>query len=164
MSGERTTQVGEFERAFTAALLAGDQIAAETTIREAMDAKLSTADIDEGIITPALWQIGELWERGEINVADEHLATEISIRVLALQREVERVAEGRRARRVMLAGPGRLPHGSVRRRRPRRDERRAFAGRGRNLSARIRGRGGGRRLGDACRAQLTDSTFRRRFS
>ena len=27
MSGERTTRVGEFERAFTAALLAGDQIA-----------------------------------------------------------------------------------------------------------------------------------------
>jgi hypothetical protein len=138
MSGERTTRVGEFERGFTAALLAGDQIAAETTIREAMDAKLSTADIDEGIITPALWQIGELWERGEINVADEHLATEISMRVLALQ-----------------------PHGSVRRRRPRLDERRAFAGRGRNLSARIRGRGSGRRLGDTCRAQLTDSTFRR---
>ncbi len=105
MSGERTARVGEFERAFTAALLAGDQISAETTIREAMDAKLSSAEIDDGIIAPALWQIGELWERGEITVADEHLATEISIRVLALQREAERVAENRRERRVMLATP-----------------------------------------------------------
>ena len=105
MSGERTVRVGEFERAFTAALLAGDQIAAETTIREAMEAKLTSAEIDEGIIAPALWQIGDLWERGEITVADEHLATEISMRVLALQREAERVAEGRRARRVMLATP-----------------------------------------------------------
>jgi hypothetical protein len=31
--------------------------------------------------------------RGEINVADHHLATEISMRVLPLQREAERVAE-----------------------------------------------------------------------
>lgn len=58
MSGERTMRFGEFERAFTAALLAGDQIAAETTIREAMDAKLSAAEIDEGIITPALSSSG----------------------------------------------------------------------------------------------------------
>ena len=36
---------------------------------------LSTADIDDQIIAPALWLIGELWERGEITVADEHLAT-----------------------------------------------------------------------------------------
>ncbi|HUA07479.1 MAG TPA: B12-binding domain-containing protein [Solirubrobacteraceae bacterium] len=105
MSSERTVRVGEFERAFTAALLAGDGIAAETTIREAMDAGLTSAEIDEGIIAPALWQIGALWERGEITVADEHLATEISMRVLALQREATRVAETRRARRVMLATP-----------------------------------------------------------
>jgi MerR family transcriptional regulator, light-induced transcriptional regulator len=105
MSSERTERDGEFERAFTAALLAGDQIAAETTIREAMEAKLTSAEIDERIIAPALWQIGELWERGEITVADEHLATEISIRVIALQREAQRVAETRRARRVMLATP-----------------------------------------------------------
>ena len=105
MSSERTVRVGEFERAFTAALLAGDQIAAETTIREAMEAKLTSAQIDDGVIAPALWQIGELWERGEITVADEHLATEISMRVIALQREAERVADARRARRVMLATP-----------------------------------------------------------
>ena len=105
MSSERTVRVGEFERAFTAALLAGDQIAAETTIREAMEAKLTSAQIDDGVIAPALWQIGELWERGEITVADDHLATEISMRVIALQREAERVADARRARRVMLATP-----------------------------------------------------------
>ena len=101
----RASRVGEFERAFAAALLAGDEIAAETTIREAMDAKLTTAEIDEQVIAPALWLMGELWERGEISVADEHLATEIAIRVLALQREAERVANARRGHRVLLATP-----------------------------------------------------------
>ena len=101
----RASRIGEFERVFAAALIAGDEVAAETTIREAMDATLTSAEIDEGIITPALWLMGELWERGEISVADEHLATEIAMRVLALQREAERLAHGRRDHRVMLATP-----------------------------------------------------------
>jgi len=105
-SGElRASRVGEFERAFTAALIAGDEVAAETTIREAMDARLMAAEIDEKIIIPALWLIGELWERGEISVADEHVATEIAMRVVALQREAERVAVARGGHRVMLATP-----------------------------------------------------------
>ena len=60
-----------------------------------MEAGLATADIDDEIIAPALWLVGELWERGDISVADEHLATEISLRVLALQREARRVASSR---------------------------------------------------------------------
>ena len=98
-------RVSEFERTYAAALLAGDEVAAETTIREAMDLGLSSAEIDEEIIAPALWLMGALWERGEISVADEHLATEISMRVLALQREADRVARARRRHRVMLATP-----------------------------------------------------------
>lgn len=101
----RSGIVGELERAFAAALLAGDEIAAETTIREAMDARLTAAEIDEGVIAPALWLLGALWERGEISVADEHLATEIALRVLALQREADRVAQSRRGNRVLLATP-----------------------------------------------------------
>ena len=52
-----------------------------------------------------MWLIGDLWERGEISVADEHLATEISTRVLALQREAERLAVARGGHRIMLATP-----------------------------------------------------------
>jgi methanogenic corrinoid protein MtbC1 len=66
---------------------------------------LSTAEIDDEIIAPALWLVGELWERGEITVADEHLATEISLRVLALQREAQRVIAQRTKCRVLLAAP-----------------------------------------------------------
>jgi methanogenic corrinoid protein MtbC1 len=101
----REAKLDELGRAYAAALLGGDEIAAETVIREAMEAGLATAEIDDEIITPALWLVGELWERGDFSVADEHLATEISLRVLALQREARRVASSRAGRRVMLAAP-----------------------------------------------------------
>jgi MerR family transcriptional regulator, light-induced transcriptional regulator len=99
------TRIRKLGGAFTAALLSGDEVAAEIAIREAMDANLSTPEIDEKVIAPALWLVGELWERGTISVAEEHIATEISVRVLALQREAQRVARSRSERRVMFAAP-----------------------------------------------------------
>ena len=83
----RESLLTEIGNAYARAVLAGDEVAAELAIRDAIEAKLTTAEIDEEIIAPALWLVGRLWERGEISVAEEHLATEISLRVLALQRE-----------------------------------------------------------------------------
>jgi MerR family transcriptional regulator, light-induced transcriptional regulator len=108
--GESQPRFGQIGRAYAAALLTGDEVAAELAIREALVAKLTTAEIDDEIIAPALWLIGELWERGDISVADEHLATEISIRVLALQREAQRLARGRGDHLVMLAAPAGEQH------------------------------------------------------
>ena len=101
----RAARISALARAYAAALVAGDEVAAEIVVREAMEAGLGAAEIDDEIIAPALWLVGELWERGEISVADEHLASEISLRVVALHREVTRVALSRRAQRVMLATP-----------------------------------------------------------
>lgn len=98
-------KLGELVRVYATAILAGDEVAAELAIREALDARLSSAAIDDGIIAPALWLVGELWQRGEISVADEHVATEISLRVLALQREAQRTALARGGNRVLLATP-----------------------------------------------------------
>jgi methanogenic corrinoid protein MtbC1 len=103
-------KVTELGRAYAEALISADEAAAEIAIREAMDAGLDTASIDDEIIAPALWRIGDLWERGEISVADEHIATEISIRVLALQREAQRVAQTRGEHRVLLAAPAGEQH------------------------------------------------------
>ena len=98
-------QLAELSRAYTIALLTGDEVAAELTIRDALEARLTKADIDDQIIAPALWYVGELWQRGEITIADEHLATEISLRVLALHREAHRLTAHRRRASVMLAAP-----------------------------------------------------------
>jgi len=97
--------VAALAKAFARALLTGDEVAADLAIRDAMAADLSSAEIDERIIAPAMWLVGDLWQRGDITVADEHLATEITVRVLALQREARRVKRGRRGQRVMLAAP-----------------------------------------------------------
>ena len=47
-------KVSELGHAYAAALLRGDEIGAEIAVREAMEAKLSTAEIDDEIIAPAL--------------------------------------------------------------------------------------------------------------
>ena len=95
-SGQDREQVlAQLGQAYARALLEGDEIAAELAIRDAIDARLTTAQIDDEIIAPALWLVGRLWARGEISIADEHLATNISLRVLALQREATRTVRGR---------------------------------------------------------------------
>ena len=66
---------------------------------------LTAAEIDIELIAPALFLVGEKWATGEITVADEHLASEIALRVLALQREARRTVRRRRRRRVLLLAP-----------------------------------------------------------
>lgn len=98
-------RVEELARAFATAVLAGDEIAADVVIRDAIAAELSSEAVSEQIIAPALWLVGDLWERDEITVADEHLATEIAMRVLALEQETRRVHRRRSGCRVLLATP-----------------------------------------------------------
>ena len=92
-------------QSFTRALFAGDPDAAERAVREAMDTGLTTAEIDVELIAPALFMIGDKWATGEISVADEHLASEIALRVLALQRERRRAQRHRGGHRVLLIAP-----------------------------------------------------------
>ncbi len=94
----------EFQRAYADALLGGEPRAAEAVIREAIEAGLGEAVIDDHVIRPALVLVGDLWADGRITIAEEHLATSISLRVLMLQREAFRVARQRASHRVVLAG------------------------------------------------------------
>jgi methanogenic corrinoid protein MtbC1 len=108
--GESQPRFDQIGRAYAAALLTGDEVAAELAIRDALAAKLTTAEIDDEIIAPALWLIGDLWQRGEITIAQEHLASEISTRMLALLHEARRVAQARSGYRVLLATPSGEQH------------------------------------------------------
>jgi methanogenic corrinoid protein MtbC1 len=99
----RVTAASLSER-FGLALAEGDAVTAELVVRAAYHEEMPYALIHESIVTPALHRIGLLWERGEISVAREHLATQISLRVLALLRELFGVARRRSELRVMLAG------------------------------------------------------------
>jgi methanogenic corrinoid protein MtbC1 len=95
---------GELRRRYLEALLAGTEDAAESVIREAIDTGTPEAVIGGEVIAPAMRMVGDLWERGKITVADEHLATQISMRVLALQREAFRAAARRADAPVLLLG------------------------------------------------------------
>ena len=100
---DRAARLAELQRWYADALLRGDETGAELVVRDAMDVDFAEAEIDEAIIAPALRLVGDLWESGEIDIAEEHHATEISLRVLALQREAYRVARRRAQHRVLLA-------------------------------------------------------------
>jgi methanogenic corrinoid protein MtbC1 len=106
----RLRVIGTLREAYADAALAGDEGGAERAIREAIDAGLTEGIIDDAVIAPTMRRVGDLWAAGEISVADEHLATHITIRMVALLRESFRVAARRPGHRVMLAGIERERH------------------------------------------------------
>ncbi len=57
-------------------LLEGDEEGAMQYIEEQFQ-KYPRLYVYEDVITPAMYYVGELWEKNEISVADEHLATAI---------------------------------------------------------------------------------------
>lgn len=68
---------------YLAALLAADGAVAEKIALDCLGRGLSIERLHTGVITPAMHKIGDLWETGEIGVADEHLGTAITHRVIA---------------------------------------------------------------------------------
>jgi MerR family transcriptional regulator, light-induced transcriptional regulator len=91
------------QQAFADALVRGDERLAADAMSLAIELSFDEGVIDEEIVAPALRLVGDLWAEGQIGIADEHLATEISLRVLTLQREAFRVARRRAMHRVMFA-------------------------------------------------------------
>jgi MerR family transcriptional regulator, light-induced transcriptional regulator len=59
--------------------LAGDTDGVETVLARCYLRGIPPIDMLERILTPALHAIGELWVRGEVTVADEHLATRTTV-------------------------------------------------------------------------------------
>jgi diguanylate cyclase (GGDEF)-like protein len=96
----RLAAIGERYRV---ALCAADGPTAEAAVTEALIAGVAPTTIQVGVITPAMERIGELWEQGEITVADEHLATGLSYRALLPLQESLQTASPRSRERVVLA-------------------------------------------------------------
>jgi diguanylate cyclase (GGDEF)-like protein len=67
---------------FESALLDVDPARAYEITRRGLDRGLGLAQVYGEVIAPALWKVGDLWEAGEISVADEHLATAMTYRVM----------------------------------------------------------------------------------
>jgi len=74
--------VDGYSTAYSKALLDGDADGAEAAVRDAMRGGLSAREVYLDLLLPGLSSIGDMWHRGEINVAQEHLATHTSLGIL----------------------------------------------------------------------------------
>jgi len=91
---------------YVSLLLAGDVRGPRRLIDEAAESGSPVEDLYLEALQPALQEIGERWERGEITVAQEHLATAVTSAVLAdLAESLEGTAE-RRGRALVCCTPG----------------------------------------------------------
>lgn len=69
---------------FTRSLIDGDRHAATRIVTDALHGGANITSVGVGLVQPAMYEIGELWQRNKVTVAQEHLATTISHNVLAM--------------------------------------------------------------------------------
>jgi methanogenic corrinoid protein MtbC1 len=75
--GPSLTERGQLLEALLRALGVADQLSAVHVVERALKLGWTVDDVRFHLITPALYDVGARWERGEIGVADEHLASSI---------------------------------------------------------------------------------------
>jgi len=76
--------VAKYRELFLAALREADSQTANDVVRSALASRIPADAIDTQIIGLAMIEIGALWQRSEISVAEEHLATGIASQAAAL--------------------------------------------------------------------------------
>jgi MerR family transcriptional regulator, light-induced transcriptional regulator len=81
-------------RAYLEALRAADAAGAYKIASRGLAGGMSLAGLYQGVVAPAMHELGRLWEKGAITVADEHLATALTHRVLAALRPPVFVDQG----------------------------------------------------------------------
>jgi methanogenic corrinoid protein MtbC1/DNA-binding XRE family transcriptional regulator len=78
---------GALDRRYLEALVRGDAAAAGAVVREAAGRGLSVEQIYLHLLAPALVEVGARWRARQLSVADEHLASEITLREMERLRE-----------------------------------------------------------------------------
>src|SRR5882672_2286953 len=80
MAGKRSMgETGPSQQRYLRALLDGDSSAATRIVHELIAKRARVADIYLEVLAPGMFQIGELWCDEKVNVAQEHLATQITL-------------------------------------------------------------------------------------
>lgn len=65
-------------------MLDADVSGAWALVEAALSSGMTPAEAYEELLVPALKSIGDMWEAGEIDIADEHAATQVATRIVAL--------------------------------------------------------------------------------
>ena len=79
---DREAVLAEAREQYGQALVAGEPSLAHTVIKAALSRGIERADVYLEVLAPTQIRLGELWHEGTINVAQEHLATSITIDVM----------------------------------------------------------------------------------
>ena len=82
-------------RRYLDALLAADRHGVDAVVKDGLDRGLTPPALLLEVMTPALREVGERWHRGEVSVAEEHWATQVTLD------EMERVRLSRPAHRTL---------------------------------------------------------------
>ncbi|MYA60886.1 MAG: helix-turn-helix domain-containing protein [Chloroflexi bacterium] len=82
-----TTLLDETRERYTAAVARGESNVAEAIVDHALSRGATPPDIYLSVLAPAQVLLGEMWHRGEINIAQEHLATAITVQMMDRQRQ-----------------------------------------------------------------------------
>ena len=69
------------------ALILGEPVLARAVIEQVLGRGLSRAEIYLEVLAPSQIRMGEMWHEGRINVAQEHLATTITMEVMDYLRQ-----------------------------------------------------------------------------
>lgn len=81
------TFLAETRDRYTAAVARGATDVAQSIIDDAMARGATTPEIYLSVLAPAQVKLGEMWHRGDINIAQEHLATAITMQMMDRQRQ-----------------------------------------------------------------------------
>ena len=105
----RSRTAEQLSRLYLDAVRAADAPGAFRLAAGALADGMTIPQLYQQVIAPAMYEIGELWSKGALTVADEHLATSLTHRVLAALRPPAWVEAGMKPEatpskgRVMLA-------------------------------------------------------------
>ena len=77
-----STELNLHSKKYLECLLAGKRKEAGIICREYFNKQKDIRDLYDNVITPALYEVGQLWEHNMISVAAEHLATAITEGIL----------------------------------------------------------------------------------
>jgi MerR family transcriptional regulator, light-induced transcriptional regulator len=79
-------RAGQLSRLYLDAMRAADAPGAFRLAAGALAGGMTIPELYQRVIAPAMHEIGELWAKGALTVADEHLATALTHRVLSALR------------------------------------------------------------------------------
>lgn len=106
---KHTQLIQDLRAGYLGALRLGSSAQGQSVVNQALAREISPLDIYLEVVVPAQNALGKLWERGDITVAEEHLATQITLEQMARLRSGFRPRSNFGLRAVMATLEGE-PH------------------------------------------------------